>query len=272
MSSALAAISESPPTSLGKACSVASNHLDPRTKKFTSDCDAQTFCSGTMNGTCVPRQCQRDEFPFGYRANQTQPGLCPEGSFCPDEGDTCRPLVAAGQPCQFNRDDQCAPSDIPGLADYHNSNGAVCLNSICTIVRDNCQTALHFCNTATKVCEPLRSAGQQCQYHRDCKSVGPDLISLEALKLKRVSGNQYNCVQNVCASPPEEPFEVTLGQYVTTTFAIILAMAATCIMLVVMHRRHRLQRYEEIRDYCDEQIRYATAVSFWNANEYNWWA
>jgi hypothetical protein len=37
------------------------------------------------------------------------------------------------------------------------------------------------------------------------------------------------------------------------------AMAATCIMLVVMHRRHRLQRYEEIRDYCDEQIRYVSS-------------
>ena len=131
-SPALAAISESPPTALGKPCSIASNHLDPRTKKFASDCDAQTFCSGTVNGTCVARQCRRDEFPFGYHANQTQPGLCPEGSFCPDEGDACRPLVAVGQPCQFNRDDQCAPSDIPELANYHNFNGSVCLNSVCT--------------------------------------------------------------------------------------------------------------------------------------------
>ncbi len=131
-SSVLPATSESPPTSLGKWCSVASNRLDPRTKKFMSDCDAQTFCSGTVNGTCVPRQCRRDEFLFRYRANETQPGLCPEGSFCPDEGDACRPLVAVGQPCQFNRDDQCAPSDMPGLADYHNFNGAICLNSICT--------------------------------------------------------------------------------------------------------------------------------------------
>ncbi|KAN0132984.1 hypothetical protein V8E53_009349 [Lactarius tabidus] len=269
VSSALAAISESPPTALGKPCSIASNHLDPRTKKFVGDCNAQTFCQGTVNGTCVARQCRRDEFPFGYRANQTQPGLCPEGSFCPDEGDACRPLVAVGQPCQFNRDDQCAPSNIPELADYHNFNGSVCLNSVCTyanltekqpctfelstyeeinaagvgftnsIVRDNCQTALHFCNTATKACEPLRSVGQQCQYHRDCQS--------------------YNCVQNVCASSPEEPFKVTLWQYAMTTLAIILAMAATCIMLVVMHRRHRLQRYEEIRDYCDEQIRYVSS-------------
>ena len=66
------------------------------------------------------------------------------------------------------------------------------------------------------------------------------------------------------------------------------AMATTCIMLVVMHRRHRLQRYEEIRDYCDEQIRYAFSYlahprarlcivkqaatdSIWTANEYNYW-
>lgn len=82
----------------------------------------------------------------------------------------------------------------------------------------------------------------------------------QILKLKRATGNQYNCMQDVCANPPEEPFKVTLWQYVTTTLAIILAMAATCIMLVVMHRRHRLERYEEIRDYCDEQIRLRQSV------------
>src|SRR6266404_1471915 len=42
------------------------------------------------------------------------------------------------------------------------------------IVRDNCQTAFYFCDTVTKVCELLRSVGQQCQYHRDCQSVGLD--------------------------------------------------------------------------------------------------
>ena len=130
--SALGAESGPLSTALGKACSIASNRLDPRTRRFTSDCDAQTFCSGTINGTCVPRQCRREEFPFGYRADQTPPALCPAGSFCPDEGDACRPLVAVGQPCQFNRDDQCAPSNTPELADYHNFNGAVCLRSVCT--------------------------------------------------------------------------------------------------------------------------------------------
>ncbi|KAN0120711.1 hypothetical protein V8E52_003980 [Russula decolorans] len=268
--STLVTASESPPTALGKACLTTSNRLDPRTRRFTSDCDAQTFCSGTINGTCIPRQCRREEFPSGYGTNQTVPVLCPTGSFCPDEGDACRPLVPVGQPCQFNRDDQCAPSNTFELADFHNFDGSVCLHSICTyanatekqpcvfelstyseidvsgtgflniVVRDNCETARFFCDTTTQVCERLRLVGQQCQYHRDCQS--------------------YNCLRNVCASPPEEPFEVALWQYAVTTLAVVLgnsaAMVAICIMLVMMHHRHRLKHYQEIYEYCDEQIRY----------------
>jgi hypothetical protein len=130
--SVLVAASESPPTALGKACLTTSNRLDPRTRRFTSDCDAQTFCSGNVNGTCISRQCRREECPSGYGTNQTIPVLCPAGSFCPDEGDACRPLVPVGQPCQFNRDDECAPPNTPELADYHNFDGSVCLHSICT--------------------------------------------------------------------------------------------------------------------------------------------
>ncbi|KAH9987314.1 hypothetical protein BJV74DRAFT_774147 [Russula compacta] len=253
---------------LGKACSIASNRLDPRTRRFISDCDSQTFCSGIVNGTCISRRCRREEFPPGYHTNQTVPPLCGVGSFCPDEGDACRPLVAVGQPCQFNRDDQCAPSNIPELADYHNFDGSICLHSICTyanvtekqpcifelstyvdidasglgflntIVRDNCQTARLFCDTTTQVCERRRLVGQQCQYHRDCQS--------------------YNCFQNMCSSSPEEPFRVASWQYAVTTLAVILAMVATCIMLVMMHRRHRLKHYQEVYDYCDEQMRHVS--------------
>ena len=35
---------------------------------------------------------------------------------------------------------------------------------------------------------------------------------------------QYNCLQNVCASPPEEPFEVALWQYAVTTLAVVLGI------------------------------------------------
>ena len=33
---------------------------------------------------------------------------------------------------------------------------------------------------------------------------------------------QYNCLQNMCVTPPEEPFEVALWQYAVTTLAVVL--------------------------------------------------
>ncbi|TBU57785.1 hypothetical protein BD310DRAFT_928703, partial [Dichomitus squalens] len=121
----------------GIACTTMNDRLDAATGKFTSDCDDASFCSevGGANGTCQPRQCRRDEFPFGF-ANATVPPLCPRGSYCPDEGSGCRPLVAVGQPCQVGRDEQCAPpGNWQDLASGLNANGSVCLNSACTYVR-----------------------------------------------------------------------------------------------------------------------------------------
>ena len=121
---------------LGTACTTENDRLDTATGKFSSDSDDASFCSGVggTNGTCQPRECRRDEFPFGF-ANATVPPLCPRESYCPDEGSGCRPLVAAGQPCQEGRDDQCAP---PGswqeLASGLNANGSLCLNSVCMYV------------------------------------------------------------------------------------------------------------------------------------------
>lgn len=89
-----------------------------------------------------------------------------------------------------------------------------------TIVRDNCQTAQLFCDTTTQVCERLRLVGQKCQYHRDCQSVPFCVFYCQSLKVD--VDVQYNCLQNVCASPPEEPFEVALWQYAVTTLAVVL--------------------------------------------------
>jgi hypothetical protein len=89
-----------------------------------------------------------------------------------------------------------------------------------TIVRDNCQTARLFCDTTTQVCEQLRLVGQQCQYHRDCQSVHFCVFFYQSLNAE--VNIQYNCLQNECASPPEEPFEVALWQYAVTTLAVVL--------------------------------------------------
>lgn len=117
------------------SCSAAADHLDSASHKFISQCSDQTFCSGTQNGTCVPRQCRRDEFPFGYSVDSAPPPMCPSGTFCPDEGSGCRPLVPVEGACQLNRDEQCAPPmDWQDLASPQNFNGSICLTSTCMYV------------------------------------------------------------------------------------------------------------------------------------------
>lgn len=37
---------------------------------------------------------------------------------------------------------------------------------------------------------------------------------------------------------------------------IVIAMIATCIMLTLIHKRHRFKHYKEVRDYYYEQIRW----------------
>ncbi|THH11463.1 hypothetical protein EW146_g8027 [Bondarzewia mesenterica] len=241
----IGALSDS--SALGRTCTTALDHLDPSTRKFLNDCDDKTFCSAPLNGTCQ-RVC----------ADVTRSPL----------GSGCKAPVEVGEACQFNRDEQCAPSaDLEvtrGLADVNNNNGTICLKSTCmyanatlgqsciyemtgytttepggqefinVVVRDNCRTAQFFCNINTNVCEPLRDVAQQCQYHRDCRS--------------------YNCVNNVCEISPNSPLVLATWQYAVTGISIVAAIATTCVMLTFMHKRHRLESYKETRDYCYEQI------------------
>ena len=90
-----------------------------------------------------------------YDDPDTFPPLCNHTTFCPDEEDTCQPLLRVDSPCQLNRDgmysrlgtsvradrhpDQCeAPPDWRKLADHsgagRNHNGTVCLNNTCMCV------------------------------------------------------------------------------------------------------------------------------------------
>ena len=132
----------------GGACSTSNDRLDPSSHIFLSDCTDTTFCaasnssvqgnttssasSSSADGTCQARRCRRDEFPFGYNDGQPLPPLCGSGSFCPDEGSGCKPLVGPGQTCQLNRDDQCSPPKTwQNLASEWNFNGSLCLHSTC---------------------------------------------------------------------------------------------------------------------------------------------
>ena len=86
----------------GGNCSVSNNRLDAATHKLLTDCDDKTFC--TLQNTCEPKQCRKDEYPFGYEVNEPLPPMCPHGQYCPDEGDACKPWLYVGQTCQLNRD------------------------------------------------------------------------------------------------------------------------------------------------------------------------
>lgn len=116
-------------------CSTSNDRLDPYSHKFFSDCDEKTFCSAPINGTCLSRRCRRDEYPFGFTPGEVIPPLCPDDSFCPDEGSGCMPLLSVGSRCQLNRDDQCGPpKDWMTLANHQNFNGSLCLHSTCVYV------------------------------------------------------------------------------------------------------------------------------------------
>lgn len=119
-------------TSEGGACSANNTHVDPSTHKLQTDCDDKTFCPSSTSATCQPKQCRRDEFPFGYGTTDPLPPLCDPGTFCPDEGSGCQNLLGVGSSCQLNRDEQCAPpKDAEDLESGDNYFGAICLQSTC---------------------------------------------------------------------------------------------------------------------------------------------
>lgn len=153
---------------LGGPCDPSAVHLDPQTHRLVTDCDDTTFClaspypsnssSLTTGGSCQPRRCRRDEFPFGFQdldadaaEARALPPLCPRGSFCPDVESGCLPLVPPGGACEMARDEQCAlppaaggvgrtPSDAHAEEVYaspmqRRRRTALCLNLICMYVR-----------------------------------------------------------------------------------------------------------------------------------------
>ncbi|KAF9777368.1 hypothetical protein BJ322DRAFT_1096974, partial [Thelephora terrestris] len=219
----------------GSPCSTSNNRIDKLSHRFIDDCDDKTFCFGSPNGTCIPKRCRTDLFPFGYKDGDVLPPLCDPGSYCPDEGAGCKPLVDVGQPCQINQDRQCAPpSDWEELASDWNFNGSLCLGSACshanvvlgqpcvldssdyispgpngqefvtTITRHNCRTPQLFCNPASNVCESTKPAGSQCDHDQECRS--------------------YNCESQskTCVLPPEELRGVPVWQYIVIIIAIFL--------------------------------------------------
>ncbi|KAK0485044.1 hypothetical protein IW261DRAFT_1560711 [Armillaria novae-zelandiae] len=252
----------------GANCSSSHDHVDPVSLKFISECSYMTYCSATQNGTCLPRLCRRDEFPFGYSEQDVLPPLCYAGTFCPDEGNGCWSLVAVGGACQLNRDEQCAPP-VLRVDPTSDMDGVLCLKSTCmytngtlgqpcitenttyqdnfngqqytnTIIRDNCKAPDYYCGQASMVCEAARALRYPCQAHEECVS--------------------RNCARGFCADPPEAPLKIQSWQYALTTICIIGILVVTVMLLALVHKRNRLQHYRELREYYDEQLGLRRAI------------
>ncbi|WVR06946.1 hypothetical protein IAU60_003982 [Kwoniella sp. DSM 27419] len=257
-------------------CDVANNHLDPDSKAFVTDCDSFGYCAA--NGTCLPRQCRRDEYILAslLDSGYPVPPQCPEGSFCPDDASGCLPLVGVGGMCQLNRDDECAPPlngsvlVVPSPYDEPVGNGVICLLGQCTyanatlgspctsesttytgydvsglsftnlVVRDNCIEGQGYCDTTSSTCMPLLLLEAACDTDRQCQS--------------------YNCERARCAVPPESAVKVDKWVYAVTTVSLVLGMTGILAILILMHRRTSAAKRIMLEEYYREQVAYRNSI------------
>ncbi|KAF8813571.1 hypothetical protein BYT27DRAFT_7083469 [Phlegmacium glaucopus] len=249
----------------GGNCSTANNRLQTGTFQFWSECNSVTFC--TDQGTCTPKRCRRDEFPFGYSQGANLPQKCPKGQFCPDEGSDCQALLSVGSSCQLNRDDQCeAPPNFNDLADTSgrglNFNGSVCLNNLCMyadatlganctientpyiaygasgefidiVSRGNCKLGL-YCDSGTRLCMTSKLLGAACAADKECDS--------------------WNCLSSgFCGASAATPRQFGVWVYVLVALGIIGGMSGTLSGLYVTHRKQREQERAKRAQYWREQ-------------------
>ncbi|KAF9260237.1 hypothetical protein L218DRAFT_932835 [Marasmius fiardii PR-910] len=251
---------------LGESCSGSNDHLDPHSHRLVTDCSDHYYCTAPQNGMCEPRNCRRDEFPFGYSEQDTLPPMCRSGMFCPDEGSGCRAQVEPGEACQTNRDDQCAPApNWKDLQSEQNSMGSICLGSVCMytnatlnqpciletntyitvvhgqtynnrIVRDNCRFPQYYCDPGRNACQLSKRIGSHCQSDTECR--------------------ERNCDNGICTFLPDVPVQTAHWVYVLVILCFIGSVAVASVLLVIVHRRHRRYRYQELRQYYIDQSRY----------------
>ncbi|KAL1755714.1 hypothetical protein FB107DRAFT_290653 [Schizophyllum commune] len=259
-----------------ESCSTGNNRLQIGTYQFYSDCNSHTYCAS--NGTCMPKGCRRDIFPLGYAYDDpdTFPPLCNHTTFCPDEEDTCQPLLRVDSPCQLNRDDQCeAPPDWRKLADHsgagRNHNGTVCLNNTCMwanvtvgekcvventayiaytaggefaqiVSRDNCKTG-SYCDSQQLVCMSTKDFGASCTADKECES--------------------YNCLADgKCGDPPSALRKLPSWVYIAVGGGILAITVGILVGLFMLHRKQgRIEREKRLQYWRDQVSGIGTAYS-----------
>ncbi|EIW84524.1 hypothetical protein CONPUDRAFT_49932 [Coniophora puteana RWD-64-598 SS2] len=266
----------------GSSCMLNATRLDSSDHRLMTHCDSTTYCAAANTttttasspsgsgdpgvGTCVPRKCRSDEFPFGYAVNASGaqlPPLCtPRTEFCPDDGGGCREVMGVGSVCQLDRDEQCAAQPGVNLGGS-GGTGSVCLSEKCmyknatagascalenttyvedsvsgsvtlNILRDNCRLGL-YCSPWGYACNRVLDVGAPCSFDNQCQS--------------------HNCGNSgTCENAPGGPVAVPAWQYIVTVMLIVAVLVATCLCLILLHKRHRMEREREVREWFYEQL------------------
>ncbi|KAF9478630.1 hypothetical protein BDN70DRAFT_879764 [Pholiota conissans] len=251
----------------GDTCDPGNNRLQAGTYQFWSDCNSVTFCNDTTH-VCDLKGCRKDDFPFGYKQDDPDiPDKCPKGQFCPDEGSHCRDLIEVGQPCQFNRDDECAgPPNFKDLADTTgrglNFNGSLCLNNICTYANKTAGSACTVENTAYTGYGPngefldIVSRGD-CMVGLYCDSVSLQCLQSKALGESCAADKEcdsWNCLSTgVCGVSAATPHHFGIYVYILVCLGIVGGMAATLSGLYFAHRKQREIERNKRAQYWREQ-------------------
>ncbi|GAA5885939.1 hypothetical protein JCM5296_007038 [Sporobolomyces johnsonii] len=252
-----------------QSCNPANDKLDPLTHDFDSDCNVTEYCSApapqpnattaTTSGTCVPRVCRQDEWPFGY-GNVTLPPLCDDKQYCPDQGNGCKSLVAQNGACELNRDDECEPPSDPAtrlkLANPTNNNGSICLNLVCmyanvesgqacnlsntvftgyesdgtaytdVVTRDNCLTGL-YCEPTSLTCVSTLAVGANCTSDRSC------------------STSICSTTTGTCSPTPGKPHPTPVWGVALLTIAVLIALGGMVWGLLRCDKSARARRRAE---------------------------
>ncbi|KAG2237477.1 hypothetical protein INT48_005510 [Thamnidium elegans] len=172
---------------IGELCDSSARYS--ATWQYDDSCEnVYFFCDSSRNNTCNYKACSNTDFIQGWDiAAHKLPERCNNQMYCPDNGSQCTPLVAIGDRCELQRDDECSGKD------------SICLNSTCyvkgsplggncgsdrtdytsydakgfalqqTIIRDNC-TEGTYCNDENHTCIGSKALEKACWQDRECLS------------------------------------------------------------------------------------------------------
>jgi len=141
----------------------------------------------------------------------------------------------------------CIIENMTYITDLHvgDPNGDGEATYIMNVIKHNCGSPGLFCDpeadVAGPICQPTKELKKSCRFDAECAS-GNCVPDAKSPKI------------NICSEPVGTSLRIAPWQWGATGFCIIGVMVAISILLTFVHRRHRHERYKELREYYHEQM------------------